>query len=318
MNSYAQIKREQKDLYPSRQPKQEASVIERQEPVVYADAREPAGLSQAQISQYQKQGYLTLDGVFSQAEVSSWQAELQRLRNNEAIKSLDETITESGSQSVRSIFAVHRLSKVFRELAQDTRLVRLAEYLLDDQVYIHQSRVNYKPGFRGKEFYWHSDFETWHVEDGMPAMRALSMSISLTHNYSTNGPLLLIPGSHREFLACEGETPKQHFKSSLKRQAFGVPDDENLARLVQNNGITQFTGEPGSVCLFDSNIMHGSNSNISPNYRSNVFFVFNAMSNRVVAPFSGQPPRPEHICTREMVVPINTSNNTMQEEKNGS
>src|SRR3546814_10756649 len=46
------------------------------------------------------------------------------------------------------------------------------------------SRLNYKPGFKGKEFYWHSDFETWHVEDGMPQMRALSMSILLAENRS--------------------------------------------------------------------------------------------------------------------------------------
>src|SRR5690606_5167561 len=132
-----------------------------------------------------------------------------------------------------------------------------------------------------KEFYWHSDFETWHVEDGMPSMRALSMSIALTENYSTNGPLLLIPGSHRKFVACEGETPEQHFKSSLKKQDYGVPDAKNLADLVKANGIVEVRGKPGSVCLFDCNILHGSNSNISPFPRSNVFFVYNAMSNRV-------------------------------------
>ena len=53
----------------------------------------------------------------------------------------------------------------------------IAEQILGSQVYIHQSRVNLKPGFKGKEFYWHSDFETWHIEDGMPRMRALSCSI---------------------------------------------------------------------------------------------------------------------------------------------
>lgn len=65
------------------------------------------------------------------------------------------------------------------------RLLDIAQFLLDDEVYIHQSRLNYKPGFRGKEFYWHSDFETWHVEDGMPRLRALSISITLTENICT-------------------------------------------------------------------------------------------------------------------------------------
>src|SRR3546814_1501545 len=73
------------------------------------------------------------------------------------------------------MFQIHAQSNLLRRLAADERLAGVARFLLDDTVYIHQSRLNYKPGFQGKEFYWHSDFETWHVEDGMPRMRALSM-----------------------------------------------------------------------------------------------------------------------------------------------
>ncbi len=43
------------------------------------------------------------------------------------------------------------------------------------------------PGFTGSGFYWHSDFETWHAEDGMPSMRAVSCSIALTENFAYNG-----------------------------------------------------------------------------------------------------------------------------------
>lgn len=57
---------------------------------------------------------------------------------------------------------------------------RAGRQILGSEVYIHQSRVNYKPGYGGTGFYWHSDFETWHSEDGMPRMRALSVSIALT------------------------------------------------------------------------------------------------------------------------------------------
>lgn len=63
-------------------------------------------------------------------------------------------------------------------------------------VYIHQSRINDKFGFKGSGFNWHSDLETWHSEDGMPRMRALSASLMLTDNNEFNGPLMLIPGSH--------------------------------------------------------------------------------------------------------------------------
>ena len=285
------------DNYPSRQPGQKAAVIKRRDPVVYAseggqmpldvspdvpsDKSRDMPLARLLVEGYRKQGFMIIDQLFTASEVASWQEELERLRNSESIQTRDETITEPGSLAVRSIFGVHKLSPLIGRLARDPRLVRIAEYLLGDRVYIHQSRLNYKPGFRGKEFYWHSDFETWHVEDGMPAMRALIMSITLTENRSTNGPLLLIPGSHQEYLVCEGETPDLHFKSSLKNQRYGVPDAENLRRLVAENGIAEFTGKPGSVCIFDCNVLHGSNSNISPHPRSNIFLVYNAAKNRV-------------------------------------
>jgi ectoine hydroxylase len=300
------------DRYPSRKPQQKAAANARLDPVVHSSDPAPAPLSGDMVERYRKQGFLILDQLFSDTDVASWLTEMERLRSDEGIRRREETITEPGSRAVRSIFAVHRLSAVMGRLARDPRLLRIAQYLLNDTVYMHQSRLNYKPGFRGKEFYWHSDFETWHVEDGMPAMRALSMSITLTENLSTNGPLLVIPGSHLEFIACEGETPVEHFKSSLKKQEYGVPDEASIERLVKANGIVEFSGKPGSVCIFDCNLMHGSNSNISPFPRSNVFFVYNALSNRVGSPFSGQMPRPEYICSRETVVGLTPAEGAAQ------
>src|SRR5690606_11217608 len=124
----------------------------------------------------------------------------------------------------RSIFNIHALDAHFNNLVRHERLLSIARFILNDEVYIHQSRLNFKPAFYGKEFYWHSDFETWHMEDGMPRMRALSMSITLTHNVEQNGPLLLIPGSHKTYVACAGKTPNNHYQQSLIRQQYGIPD----------------------------------------------------------------------------------------------
>ncbi len=195
-------------------------------------------------------------------------------------------------------------NSLFSRLACDRHLAGLAQYLLDDRVYIHQSRAHYKPGFWGKEFYWHSDFETWHVEHGMPRMRALSVSVALTDNYPDNGPLLLVPGSHESYVVCEGDAPQQHYRTSLKMQQYGVPGDRSLQGVVQHGGIVAATGKAGSVILFNCNVMHGSGSNITPYPRSNLFFVYNAISNKVGRPFGTQPPRPEYLCSRKLVDPI--------------
>jgi ectoine hydroxylase len=302
------------DYYPSRTGNT-SCVIDRIDPVVYAkrdDARagipgNSGPLNQSSINNYERDGFVILHEVFTDDEVAHFQREMDLLRANPDIRRSEAVIREPGSDDVRSIFRVHALSALFQKLSVDNRLAGSAQQLLGDQVYLHQSRLNYKPGFRGKEFYWHSDFETWHVEDGMPAMRALSMSVTLTANSALNGPLLLIPGSHRKYLSCTGVTPENNFRKSLKQQVYGVPNDHDLAQLVDTGGIVAATGKPGSVIIFDCNTMHGSNSNITPHLRSNIFFVYNAMGNRVVAPFCEQPPRPEYICARENIQPITVS-----------
>lgn len=294
------------DFYPSRNGEKE-TIIPRKDPVVYAAKGVIPPITPLVIEQYEKQGFVVLDDIFSPEEICLLQQESERLRADEIIQQSNETITESGSSDVRSIFRVHDNSPIFKQLSVDERLVGLARYLLADEIYIHQSRLNYKPGFRGKEFYWHSDFETWHVEDGMPRMRALSMSITLTENYPDNGPLMIIPSSHRQYVSCEGKTPENHHLASLQKQECGIPSDNCLQTMVERGGIVALTSKPGSVIIFDCNVMHGSNNNITPFPRSNIFFVYNAQSNKVIKPFCTQAPRPEHICTRKNINPIQIS-----------
>ena len=297
------------DKHPSRGGRA-ASLRPRVDPVVYAPESEELleRLSAEQVAQYERDGFLVLHNVFNDEEVQCFRDELERLRNDEELRNSDGVITEPGSGDVRSVFRVHSISPMFSRLVADARLAGIARGLLGDDVYIHQSRVNYKPGFRGKEFYWHSDFETWHVEDGMPDMRAVSMSIALTSNTPLNGPLMLMPGSHKAYAVCTGDTPDNHFKASLKRQEYGVPEDDILVQLSESHGIVSATVQPGSVVIFDCNVMHGSNGNITPDPRSNVFVVYNAISNRVGQPFGTQPPRPECICTRENIEPLKLQN----------
>ncbi|MEK9653801.1 MAG: ectoine hydroxylase, partial [Betaproteobacteria bacterium] len=287
------------DNYRSRTNK-DSAIISRREPVVYSNVEAIANESTKSIVHgFERDGYALIEDLFSEEEVSSWDAEIQSLAATEEIKKRDESFLEPGSTNVRSIFRVHMLSDLVDRLVRDPRLLDLARTILGSDVYVHQSRANLKPGFRGKEFYWHSDFETWHVEDGMPAMRAISCSVLLTDNDDTNGPLMLMPGSQKYFISCVGETPDNHYKESLKKQEYGVPDDDSLRFLAKQCGIKTIKARAGSVVFFDCNTMHGSNSNISPFDRRNLFFVYNSVENSLEEPKYGLSPRPEYVATRE-------------------
>ena len=285
------------DAYPTRVTG-EFREIAREDPVVWGQAGD-GPIDEATLRSFDEKGYLAVDQLVTPAEVAEFRAELQRLSHDPALDGDERVVRERQSREVRSIFEVHKISGVFAAIANDPRVVGRARQILGSDVYVHQSRVNFKPGFDGKEFYWHSDFETWHAEDGMPRMRAVSISISLTDNYSYNGPLMIMPGSHRTYVSCAGETPDDNYKSSLVQQQAGTPDHDSLARLAERHGIDVLEGKAGGATMFDCNCMHGSNGNITPAPRSNVFIVFNSVENTCVEPFSAKQPRPSFIGARD-------------------
>ncbi|MFD5554433.1 ectoine hydroxylase [Streptomyces sp. NPDC127068] len=285
------------DLYPSRGASEVS--VPRQDPVVWSGPDAAGPVAREDLASYERDGFLTVDQLLTPDEVAVYRAELDRLVADPAIRGDDRSVVEPSSREIRSVFEVHRISEVFAGLVRDERVVGRARQILGSDVYVHQSRINVKPGFGASGFYWHSDFETWHAEDGLPNMRTVSVSIALTENRDTNGGLMIMPGSHRTFLGCAGATPEDNYKKSLQMQDAGTPSHTALTDFADQHGIRLFTGAAGSATWFDCNCMHGSGDNITPYPRSNVFLVFNSVENAAQEPFAAPVRRPEYIGARD-------------------
>ncbi|MGW1541785.1 ectoine hydroxylase [Streptomyces sp. NPDC002309] len=281
------------DLYPSRGTTEVSTP--RKDPVLWGAPGTPGPIGLAELQAYERDGFLTVEEIVTEDEAAVYRRELDRLVNDPAIRADERSVVEPQSKEIRSVFEVHRISELFASLVRDERVVGRARQILGSDVYVHQSRINVKPGFGASGFYWHSDFETWHAEDGLPNMRTVSVSIALTENHDTNGGLMIMPGSHRTFLGCAGATPKDNYKKSLRMQDAGTPSDEALTSMASEYGIKLFTGRAGSATWFDCNCMHGSGDNITPFPRSNVFIVFNSVENAAVEPFAAPVRRPSFI-----------------------
>lgn len=290
------------DLYPTRVAEPRSPLV-REHPTVWGDTG--AGpFSADELAAHEARGYSVLDDFLDAREIAAYSDELTRLSAAPELADDPRVIRERSTGAVRSIFAVQQLSEAIDRLTRESRLLDRARQLLGSDVYLHQTRINYMPGFRGTGFYWHSDFETWHAEDGMPIPRAVSCSIALTDNYPFNGGLMVMPGSHKTFVSSVGATPADNHASSLQAQEVGVPSESDITALAEQYGIDQFTGAAGSALWFDSNIMHGSGNNITPFPRSNIFLVFNSVENALVAPYAAPAPRPDHIAHRESFAPL--------------
>lgn len=287
------------DFYPTRLERP-AESFERKDPVIHSQGtdRHNGPLSETELARYERDGFLVFNNFLDQETVKRFRDDLRAYENDDSILRSEGTITEPGKQEIRSIFGIHELSDRFDRLTRESRLLDMVHQLLGSDAYIHQSRINFKPGFHGKGFDWHSDFETWHAEDGMPRMRAVSFSIALTDNTPFNGPLMLIPGSHKTFVPCVGRTPEDNYQSSLKKQELGVPNEQDLQKMADQYGIQAPTGPAGSLIIFECNTLHASNANMSPWPRSNLFFVYNSVENRLEQPFCGNKPRPDFLGNR--------------------
>ena len=285
------------DLYPTRGATE--VITPREDPVVWSQPGAAGPFQQSELSDFERDGFFAIGELLTAEEVAVYRAELNRLVLDPAMRADPRSIVEPKSGDVRTVFEVHKISEVFAKLVADPRVVGRARQILGSDVYVHQSRINVKPGFGASGFYWHSDFETWHAEDGLANMRTVSVSIALTENYDTNGGLMIMPGSHQQFLGCAGETPKDNYKKSLQMQDAGIPSDGALSDMADKHGIQLFTGKAGSATWFDCNAMHGSGDNITPYPRSNVFLVFNSVENAAVEPFAAPVRRPDYIGARE-------------------
>lgn len=287
------------DLYPTR--KGEEEIIGRHCPVVYAKApsKSPHALSETQLKLYEENGFLVIPDAFSKDEIRALFDEYVALSRKDEFYDRDEYVMEPGSDEVRSIFNPHDFSILMDRLSRDQRIVDKVRQILDSEVYIHHGRINIKKPLSGKSFAWHSDFETWHAEDGLPRMRTVSAWVMLTDNTIFNGPLFLIPGSHKHFVACASEAPEDNFKRSLRKQEYGVPSKEALDQLMGQRELAAALGHAGTLVLHESNVMHGSSDNMSTDARTNLFFVYNSVENKPVStPYAARKKRPEFLANK--------------------
>ena len=93
-------------------------------------------------------------------------------------------------------------------------------------------------------------------------------------------------------------------RQSLRKQEYGVPDRESLAKLAdQAGGIGCPPVRPARSSCSTATPCTARTATSRPIPRSNAFFVYNAVSNALVAPFGAPAPRPEFIAARTGVMP---------------
>jgi ectoine hydroxylase len=247
-------------------------------------------LSPEQLARFDRDGYLFFPSLFTPAEMKVLLDEVPQLYAQQR----PENVREKGSNAVRTNFAAHLYSEPFARLARHPRMVDPVVQLFGEPVYMHQFKINGKMAFEGDVWQWHQDYGTWMNDDLMPEARAMNVAIFLDEVNEFNGPLMFIPGSHRQ-----GALPAGHDTSTTSYPLWTI-DHDAITKLVAQGGIVAPKGPPGSMILFHGCLVHASTSNLSPWNRVSVYLSLCAVSNHI-----RRFKRPEYIAHRDFT-PITT------------
>jgi ectoine hydroxylase len=240
-------------------------------------------LSQDQLVTFDREGYLFLPECFAEEEIAILRSEAEEIYATDR-----KEVWREKSGAPRTAFAAHTYNEVFRRLGAHPRLVKPVEQALGEAVYVHQFKINAKAAFDGELWQWHQHYGVWMREDGMPAPRAMNISVFLDEVMPINGPLMLILRSHKS-----GVLEAGHDKVTTSYPIWSL-DNATVARLAAEGGIVAPTGKPGSVLMFHGNLVHASPPNMTPYPRKIVYLTLCAVSNHITK-FT----RPEWIAHRD-------------------
>jgi ectoine hydroxylase len=241
-------------------------------------------LTPQQLEQFERDGYLFFPGLFTPAEVKTLTDDVPRLY---AMRR-PENVREKASDAVRTNFAAHLYSAPFARLARHPRMIDPVVQIFGEAVYMHQFKINGKIAFDGDVWQWHQDYGTWMNDDLMPEARAMNVAIFLDEVNEFNGPLMFIPGSHKQ-----GAIAASHDTSTTSYPLWTI-DKDTITQLVAHGGIVAPKGPPGSMILFHGCLVHASTSNLSPWNRVSVYLSLCAVSNHI-----RRFKRPEYIAHRD-------------------
>ena len=230
-------------------------------------------IEQWQVDQFHEQGVLVVNQVFSAEEIDALQtafaawAEESRQHSSAYGETIDgrprfdvDSDHSADHPSLRRIASPTEISRLYYQAACQSRMSEIAAQLIGPGVRFHHSKINSKlPGTK-TEVKWHQDFLfTPHTNDDL--VTALLMVSEVT---ADNGPLQVIPGSHKGPLHNHWQAGK--FTGAVDEQVVQERCAEPVACL----------GPAGSVCFMHTRLLHASAPNNSPLPRTLFITVYSA------------------------------------------
>ncbi len=224
-------------------------------------------ISSAQLEKYENDGYVVVEDVLESST-------LKRLRDvtDEVVASAAELTTHSEALDleeshtpenprVRRIKRPHLVHDFYLKLARHPNILSALTPILGYDIRLHGGgKVNMKSAGYGAAVEWHQDWAFYpHTNQDV-----LAVGILLDDMTSENGPVLMVPGTHK------GPLHNHHSDG-----AFCGAIDQQETKLDISTA-QEVHAKAGSISIHHARLVHGSSMNRSNDQRRILFFEFTA------------------------------------------
>jgi 2-aminoethylphosphonate dioxygenase len=218
-----------------------------------------SGLTREQKQTYQSDGFVTVGGLLTPAELSELQTEADRLWDQRALFEAGNLRacargTVDGGQMFDRLDPINDLSPVFSRFSADARLKALARSAIGEDVRLLKDKIIYKPpGVLGYDL--HQDLPYIPLELPFDAIAIVMISIDAAD--AESGPIEFFPAMHHGIMPGEAAEPRNVDIAAID------PDSGQL-------GLT----DAGDIIMFHSLTPHRSAANVSSNRRAFLYFTY--------------------------------------------
>lgn len=214
-------------------------------------------LNKEQMDFYKENGYLMIENALSteqldllQGVTHSFIEESRHVTEGNDVYDLDKGHSAEEPRLTR-IKLPHKQHPAFWDVLKSDKITSILRSLVGPDIRLHNSKLNTKAPGGGAAVEWHQDWAFYpHTNDDMLAVGVILSDIEID-----NGPLLVIPGSHK------GPT-----LSHMSNGVFGGAIDPDDPAFDVSKAVA-LTGKAGSMSVHHVRTLHGSAPNLSDRAR---------------------------------------------------
>ena len=227
---------------------------------------------------YKKNGYLVKKNLIPNKEInkinhlvkniiSKEKKKKTKIKNQGGTQAYDNYhfVYNSNSSKNKQILRLNNPQnrhKVFFKLSRNKKIISIVKKLIGGTVRFHLGKLNFKlPNKKGGEIGWHQDWAFYpHTNDDL-----IAAGIYLENCKEENGPVKVIPGSHK----------KPILNHHGKDKNFVGKINTYKSKINAKNSVS-LTGSAGTVVFFHCRTIHGSGLNQTTNSRPLLLFGYRA------------------------------------------